>query len=100
MSDSINLEKTRMELLNGNPIFVFDDEGRESETDIFFSAKSVTSDNLHYLRKNGGSLKTGNTIPEWFTQGFHISTPVIFVTIIVLWISTEIEDRLSNDSGG
>ena len=44
------------------------------------------------------SAKTGNTIPEWFTQGFHISTPVILITIIVLWISTEIEERLSNDS--
>ena len=44
------------------------------------------------------SLKTGNAIPEWFTQGFHISTPVIFITIIVLWISTEIEERLSNNS--
>ena len=44
------------------------------------------------------STKTGNVIPEWFTQGFHISTPVIFVTIIVLWISTEIEERLSNNA--
>ncbi len=44
------------------------------------------------------STKTGNAIPEWFTQGFHISTPVILITIIVLWISTEIEERLSNDS--
>ena len=54
MSNPIDLEKTKMELLNGNPIFVFDEEGRESETDIFFYAKSVTSNNLHYLRKNGG----------------------------------------------
>ena len=46
------------------------------------------------------SLKTGNTIPEWFTQVFHISTPVIFITIIILWISTEIEERLSNNSSG
>ena len=46
------------------------------------------------------SLKTGNAIPEWFTQGFHISTPVIFITIIVLWVSTEIEERLSNNSSG
>ena len=45
-----------MELLSGNPIFVFDEEGRESETDIFFYAKSVTSNNLHYLRKNGGGM--------------------------------------------
>ena len=44
------------------------------------------------------SLKTGNAIPEWFTQGFHISTPVIFITIIVLWISTEVEERLSDNS--
>ena len=56
MSNSINLEKIKMELLSGNPIFVFDEEGRESETDIFFYAKSVTSDNLHYLRKNGGGM--------------------------------------------
>ena len=56
MSDSIDLEKTKKELLNGNPIFVFDEEGRESETDIFFYAKSVTSNNLHYLRKNGGGM--------------------------------------------
>ena len=44
------------------------------------------------------SAKTGNAIPEWFTQGFHISTPVIFVTILVLWISTEIEEKLSNNT--
>ncbi len=44
------------------------------------------------------SAKTDNPIPEWFTQGFHISTPVILITIIVLWISTEIEERLSNNS--
>ena len=44
------------------------------------------------------SAKTGNTIPEWFTQGFHISTPVILITILVLWISTEIEERLSNNT--
>jgi len=44
------------------------------------------------------SAKTGNAIPEWFTQGFHISTPVIFVTILVLWISTELEERLSNNT--
>lgn len=44
------------------------------------------------------TAKTGNAIPEWFTQGFHISTPVIFITIMVLWISTEIEERLSNNA--
>ncbi len=44
------------------------------------------------------SAKTGNSIPDWFTQGFHISTPVILITILVLWISTEIEERLANNS--
>jgi SSS family solute:Na+ symporter len=44
------------------------------------------------------STKTGNTIPEWFTQGFHFSTPVILVTILVLWISTEIEERLTDNT--
>ena len=44
------------------------------------------------------SSKTGNTIPEWFTQGFHFSTPVILITILVLWISTEIEERLTDNT--
>ena len=46
------------------------------------------------------TASAGNTIPEWFTQGFHISTPVIFITIIVLWISTLIEEKLTNNSSG
>ena len=44
------------------------------------------------------SSKTGNSIPEWFTQGFHISTPIIFITILTLWISTLIEEKLSNNT--
>ena len=44
------------------------------------------------------SAKTGNLIPEWFTQGFHFSTPVILITILVLWISTEIEERLTDNT--
>ena len=44
------------------------------------------------------AAKTGNAIPEWFTQGFHFSTPVILVTILVLWISTEIEERLTDNA--
>jgi len=56
LSSSINLENIKQELLEGNPIFVFDEEGRESETDIFFYAKSVTKGNLHFLRRNGGGM--------------------------------------------
>jgi len=44
------------------------------------------------------SSKTGNPIPDWFTQGFHFSTPVILITILTLWISTEIEERLANNA--
>jgi len=44
------------------------------------------------------SAKTGNAIPDWFTQGFHFSTPVILITILILWISTEIEERLVNNA--
>ena len=44
------------------------------------------------------SAKTGNEIPEWFTQGFHISTPIIIISILILWISTEIEERLANNA--
>ncbi len=44
------------------------------------------------------SAKTGNAIPDWFTQGFHFSTPVILITIITLWISTEIEETLTDNS--
>ena len=44
------------------------------------------------------SAKTGNAIPDWFTQGFHFSTPVILITILVLWISTEIEERLVDNA--
>ncbi|SVB46607.1 uncharacterized protein METZ01_LOCUS199461 [marine metagenome] len=44
------------------------------------------------------AAETGNAIPDWFTQGFHFSTPVILITILTLWISTEIEERLSNNA--
>ena len=56
MSNPINIQEIKTQLISGNPIFVFDDEGRESETDIFFYAKIVTSGNLRYLRKNGGGM--------------------------------------------
>ena len=50
MSNEIDLKKAKEELLLGRPIFIFDEEGRESETDIFFYAELVTSENLHYHR--------------------------------------------------
>lgn len=44
------------------------------------------------------SASSGTPLPEWFTQGFHVSMPIILVTILVLWISTEIEERLADNS--
>ena len=44
------------------------------------------------------SVNSGTPLPEWFTQGFHASMPIILVTVLVLWISTEIEERLTDNS--
>ena len=44
MSNEIDLKKAKEELLLGRPIFIYDEEGRESETDIFFYAELVTSE--------------------------------------------------------
>jgi SSS family solute:Na+ symporter len=46
------------------------------------------------------SVNSGTPLPEWFTQGFHVSMPIILVTILVLWISTEIEERLTDNTSG
>jgi len=43
-------------LNRGDPILIFDDSTREGETDIFFSAKHVTSINVKFLRKEGGGM--------------------------------------------
>ena len=43
-------------LTRGDPILIFDDSSREGETDIFFSAKQVNSDNVRFLRKEGGGM--------------------------------------------
>ena len=44
------------------------------------------------------SVNSGTPLPEWFTQEFHASMPIILVTVLVLWISTEIEERLTDNS--
>ena len=43
------------------------------------------------------ATSSGTPLPEWFTQGFHVSMPIILITILLLWISTEIEERLADD---
>lgn len=43
-------------LKNGDPVIVYDKEGREEECDIFFSAKEVTPTDVRVMRKRGGGL--------------------------------------------
>lgn len=43
-------------LRNGDPVIVYDKEGREEECDIFFSAKDVTPNDVRLMRKSGGGL--------------------------------------------
>ena len=57
MADSmINIENLVNILREGKPILVFDEDNREGETDIFFSAKYVTHSSVRFLRKNGGGM--------------------------------------------
>lgn len=43
-------------LARGDPILVFDKEGREEETDILIAAEHCTPDRVHQLRRDGGGL--------------------------------------------
>ena len=53
MVDSmINVKNLVKILREGKPILVFDEDNREGETDIFFSAKYVTHSSISFLRKN------------------------------------------------
>jgi 3,4-dihydroxy 2-butanone 4-phosphate synthase len=52
----INVKNLVKILREGKPILVFDEDNREGETDIFFSAKYVTHSSISFLRKNGGGM--------------------------------------------
>lgn len=43
-------------LLSGNPVLIFDDEKRESETDMVFASEKITSASIRLLRKEAGGL--------------------------------------------
>ena len=49
-------ERIREILRQGKPILVFDDNDREGETDIFFSAKYVSNSSIRFLREKGGGM--------------------------------------------
>jgi 3,4-dihydroxy 2-butanone 4-phosphate synthase len=44
------------DLKSGNPIFIYDADGREEETDIVFASGSVKHDDVRFMRQNGGGL--------------------------------------------
>jgi 3,4-dihydroxy 2-butanone 4-phosphate synthase len=53
MSD---IQRALRELASGRPILIYDADGREEETDIVFASEHVKSDDVRFLRKQGGGL--------------------------------------------
>ena len=51
-----DIKKALEDLANGNPIFIYDADGREEETDIVYASSSVTQENVRFLRQHGGGL--------------------------------------------
>ncbi|MBA3046648.1 MAG: 3,4-dihydroxy-2-butanone-4-phosphate synthase [Candidatus Thermoplasmatota archaeon] len=50
------LQKALEDLKNRKPVFIYDAEGREEETDIVFASGSVAHEDVRFLRQNGGGL--------------------------------------------
>jgi len=53
MSD---LKQAMDDLKNGKPVFIYDADGREEETDIVYASGLVGHDQVRFLRQNGGGL--------------------------------------------
>ena len=51
-----NIEKAVSDLQNGKFILIFDDEGREGETDLVIASEFATPDSIKTMRKDGGGL--------------------------------------------
>jgi 3,4-dihydroxy 2-butanone 4-phosphate synthase len=50
------IEKALTDLKNGKPVFIYDIDGREEETDIVFASASVKHGDIRFMRQNGGGL--------------------------------------------
>ncbi len=50
------IKKAIEELKKGNPVLVFDAEGREEETDIVFASQFINEEKIRFMRKEGGGL--------------------------------------------
>lgn len=52
----LRMEAIKSSLLNGNPIIVYDFDGREEEADMVFYAGSITWESINTLRNEAGGL--------------------------------------------
>ncbi len=50
------IQQALEDLAKGNPVFVFDADGREEETDIIFASEFVRAEDVRFMRQNGGGL--------------------------------------------
>ena len=51
-----DLKQALEDMKNGKPVFVYDADGREEETDIVYTSQLVGQDEVRFLRQNGGGL--------------------------------------------
>jgi 3,4-dihydroxy 2-butanone 4-phosphate synthase len=54
MADAI--ERACTDLKAGKPVFIYDMDGREEETDIVYASGTVTKESVRLMRRNGGGL--------------------------------------------
>lgn len=51
-----DIQAALADLKSGKPIFIYDADGREEETDIVFASGSVKHADIRFMRQNGGGL--------------------------------------------
>ncbi|WP_456435336.1 3,4-dihydroxy-2-butanone-4-phosphate synthase [Methanopyrus sp.] len=56
VGEEVDLQSVRRALRRGKPVFIFDSEDREGETDMVFWAPEVTPDHVAELREVAGGL--------------------------------------------
>lgn len=50
------VERALADLSAGKPVFIYDMDGREEETDIVYASGTVTRESVRFMRQNGGGL--------------------------------------------
>lgn len=58
------LERALVALREGNPILLYDSDGREGETDLVIASQHATPELIHLLRTDGGGLLCTTIAPE------------------------------------